>query len=139
MTPKYPTWIPWLAVLGAALACSTPPRGHQSSYRGSEHGEIVASEKNRALAQRLAILNPLHKRQDGYLQVQFELENRESRALDFAWAIDWFDQAGFHIDAGRQWKPLSLGGYGSTTLTAVAPHPDATSWKLQITSRDEVQ
>jgi uncharacterized protein YcfL len=135
----HPTRIPWLLVLAAALACSTPPRGSQNEIRGSEHGQIVTSEKNRALAQRLAIVNPLHRRRDGYLEVQFELQNKESRAIDFAWAIDWFDQAGFHIDAGRQWKPVSIGGFGSTTLTAVAPHPDATSWKLQITSRDEVQ
>lgn len=127
-------------VIGAAFsACSTPPRGHQSEYRGSEYGEIVASETNRALARQLAIVNPLHKREGGYLQVQFDLENRESRKVDIAWAIDWFDKAGFHIDAGRNWKPVSIGGYGSTTLTAVAPDPDATSWKLQITSRDEIQ
>ena len=126
--------------MGVALAgCSSPPRGHQSEYRGSEFGEIVANETNRALARQLAIVDPLHKREGGYLQVQFELENRESKKLDIAWAIDWFDQAGFHIDAGRNWKPVSIGGYGSTTLSAVAPHQDATSWKLQITSRDEIQ
>jgi len=129
-----------LAGLALASGCASHHRGNQSTFEGSRDGLIVTSETNKALARRLAIVNPIHRDQNGYMQIQFELENRESRQVDFAWAIDWFDQSGFHIDSNqRHWQPTSIGGYGSTTLTAIAPHPDATSWKLQITSRDEIE
>jgi len=129
-----------LAGLALTAGCASHHRGHQSTWEGGQDGKIVVSETNKALAQRLKIVNPISKDQNGYMLIQFELQNRESRQVDFAWAVDWFDQAGFHIDSNqRHWQPTSIGGFGSTTLTAVAPHPDATSWKLQITSRDEVE
>ena len=131
---------------GAALAaavtagCSSTPRGDSNTYTGNSAGEIVATETNSGLARQLAIVNPIHKDQKGFMMIQFDLENRSSRQIDIAWAIDWFDQAGFHIDANqRHFKPVSIGGNGSTTLTAVAPHSDATSWKLLVTERDEVK
>ena len=127
-------------VLALTAGCASSFHGSQNTYTGDETGEILATEANRGLARQLQIVNPRHKDQGGYMLIQFDLENRGSRQLDFAWAVDWFDGAGFHIDANqRVWKPVSIGGYGSTTLQAVAPHPEASSWKLQVTSRDEVK
>lgn len=121
-------------------ACTSVPRGSQNSYEGREGGKMTATEGNQTLARSLAIKDPLHKRVDGRLVVQFQLENRRSTETDFAWAVDWFDQQGFAVQgAVRHWQPVALGGYGSTILTVTAPTPDAVSWKLQVTSRNEVQ
>ena len=134
----------WLAAVPLVLlltgACTSVPRGSQNSYEGREGGPMTATEGNEVLARSLAIKDPLHKRVDGRLVVQFTLENRRSSDTQFAWAIDWFDQQGFAVQgAVRHWQPVALGGYGSTILTVTAPTPDAVSWKLQVTSRNEVQ
>jgi uncharacterized protein YcfL len=127
-------------LLFALGACTSTPRGSQNSYEGREGGQMNAVEGNQILARNLAIKNPIHKREGGRMVVQFDLENRRSTATDFAWAVDWFDRDGFAVrGATRHWEPVSLGGYGSTTLTVVAPTPDASSWKLQVTSRNEVK
>jgi uncharacterized protein YcfL len=129
-----------LLLAGLLAACASGRGGDQNTYRGDETGEIVATESNRTLRKKLAIVSPRHKDQGGYMLIQFDLENRSNDQLDFAWAIDWFDGSGFHLDDNqRGWKPVTLGGYGSTTLQAVAPRPEATSWKLQVTARDEVK
>jgi len=133
--------IPLAALLLASLgACTSTPRGSQNRYEGREGGQMTAVEGNQTLARNLAIKNPIHKREDGRMIVQFDLENRHSTPLDFAWAVDWFDRDGFAVrGATRHWEPIALGGYGSTTLTVVAPSPEASSWKLQVTSRNEIK
>ena len=89
----------WLAAVPLVLlltgACTSVPRGSQNSYEGREGGTMTATEGNEVLARSLAIKDPLHKRVDGRLVVQFTLENRRSSDTQFAWAIDWFDQQGF--------------------------------------------
>jgi uncharacterized protein YcfL len=125
-----------LLLLGA---CESTPRGSQNSYEGSEGRPMTAQEGNVTLARSLTIKDPVHKRQDGRLMVQFRLESQRSTRVDFAWTIDWFDQAGFAVQgANRHWEPVSLGGYGTTVLTSVAPTAAAVSWKLEVTSRNEV-
>ncbi len=130
------------AALAAALSvgCATSYRGNANTLTGNDAGEIVVTETNRGLARTLAIINPRHKDQNGYMMIEFDLENRSSRQVDFAWAIDWFDRDGFHINSNqRHFQPLTISGSGSRVLTAVAPHHEAASWKLQVTSRDEVK
>jgi uncharacterized protein YcfL len=133
---------PWIALAAAVLAsaCTSAPKGEANRYEGTEGGTINAVEENRALARELAIKNALSKRENDRLVVQFDLENRRSSRLEFAWAVDWFDAHGFQIaDATRRWEPISISGYAVQTLKVVAPRPEATSWRLQVTSRDEVK
>jgi len=133
---------PWIALAAAVLAsaCTSAPKGEANRYEGTEGGSINAVEDNRALADDLAIKNAISKRQDGRLMVQFDLENRTSSRLEFAWTVDWYDAHGFQIDdATRRWEPVSLGGSAAKTLKIVAPRPEATQWRLQVTSRDEVK
>ena len=128
-------------ILGLA-ACNTPPRGTESSYEGSDGSlEVKATEGNRELAGALSILNPRSKRlEDDRMVVEFDVKNERSRHLEFAWSVDWFDASGFHVaDVSRRWEPVALAGNGQTTLTIIAPNPVASSWKLMVTSRNEVQ
>ncbi len=133
----------WLtAGLAAALlcACTATPKGSANRYEGHEGGQVSAIEGNDKLAGKLAIKNPIRKREDGRMIVQFDLENTRSTRLEFAWSIDWFDASGFLIDgSSRHWEPISMGGYAVKTLTAVALRPEAASWRLQVTSRNEVK
>lgn len=121
-------------------ACESTPRGSQNSYEGSEGRAMTVEEGNGILARSLSIKDPVHKREGGRLMVQFQLENQRSTRTDFAWTINWFDQAGFAVPGlQRHWEPVSLGGYSTTLLTSIAPTSAAVSWKLEVTSRNEVR
>jgi uncharacterized protein YcfL len=128
-----------VAMLAASVACSSP-KGSQNHYAGSEGGlEMQRIEGNQVLANNLSILNPRSKREEGLLVVQFELKNNRSSQQRLAYAVDWFDDSGFKIpDTTRRWEPIAIGGYGSHVLTIKSPTPNATAWKLQVTSPDEV-
>lgn len=131
-----------LATLALGLAaCTVTPRGSQNSYRaGGGRAELERIEGNKLLAANLQILNPIEKTVDGRKVAQFELKNTRSNATAFAWAVDWFDADGFRIEDGaRVFEPVKLGGYGSTYVTITAPRAgDRLSWKLTVTSPDEV-
>ena len=126
----------------ALTACTTTPRGSQNAYSGAAGTHSMESiEGNKQLASTLRILDPRSRRNaDGRMALQFELKNTTPNALQFAWAVDWFDAGGFRIDdVTRHWEPVNLGGHGSTILKLTSPTPAAESWKLHVTSRDEVK
>ncbi len=130
-----------LLVLGAA-ACRSTPRGNENQYSGSEGShEIQRVEGNRDLAARLAILSPRSRRlEDGRLQVEFDLKNTRSSQTEFAWTVDWFDRDGFEVEtAHRSFEPMALGGGAVRTIKITSPTPESVSWRLSITSRNEVQ
>lgn len=129
-----------LAATLVAGGCETPPGGPQNIYdvtEGTQTGELIG---NTTLQSSLQIENLRSKRlEDGRLMVQFELHNRTSSHLRFAWAIDWFDAAGFKVgDTTRHWDPVNLGGNGFTVIQKTGPTPAANSFKLQVTTPDEV-
>jgi uncharacterized protein YcfL len=130
-----------LVLLGSA-ACRSAPRGNENQYSGREGSlEVQRSEGNRDLASRLAILNPRSRRlADGRLQVEFDLQNTRSNQTEFAWTVDWFDRDGFEVQtAHRAFEPMALGGGAVRTIQITSPTPESVSWRLSITSRNEVQ
>ena len=133
----------WLGLVAAAVlvtSCTSAPEGSANFIEGSEGGRLTAVENNRQLARQLAYENIVSKRENDRLVVQFDLVNKRSSRLEFAWTIDWYDANEFHIDdATRRWEPISLGGHASQTLKVTAHRPEATSFKLQFTSRNEVK
>jgi uncharacterized protein YcfL len=139
-TRKTPGWL--IAGLTGALlcaGCTSTPKGKTNRYEGRAGGQLEAIEGNRELARKLAIKNPIHKREDERMIVQFDLVNKLRTRLDFAWTVDWLDSTGFSIGSPRHWEPISMGGYAVKTLSAVAPRPEATQWRFQVTSRNEVK
>lgn len=141
---RYTRVAPFLACVLLLLgsACRSAPRGSENQYSGSEGSlELRSSEGNRDLAARLAILNPRSRRlADGRLQVEFDLKNTRSNQTEFAWTVDWFDRDGFEVQtAQRAFEPMALGGGAMRTLQITSPTPNAVSWRLSITSRNEVQ
>lgn len=125
----------------ALVACSAARSGSQNVYTsGAEKTELEAVEGNSTLAHYLKLQNQ-RKRvlPDGRAQYQVELHNTLDQHLSFAWAVDWFDDQFFKIpDATRHWEPETLGGGGFKVLQLTAPTPQATSYRLQIQSPDEV-
>ena len=136
--------LPALVAIALLLpaACRSTPKGNQNTYTGTEGSmEIGRIEGNQMLASRLKIVDPKSRRlADGRLQVAFDLHNASSNQTEFAWTVDWFDASGFQVPvASRYYEPVALGGGAWKTLTITAPTPEAVSWRLGITSRNEVQ
>lgn len=129
-------------LLIAGAACRASHHGNQNTYSGTEGSlEVESSLVNSDLASRLKIVNPRTRRlADGRLQVQFDLQNTRSSQTEFAWTVDWFDDSGFLVETGRRsFEPMNLGGGAVRTLKITAPTPASASWRLSITSRNEVE
>jgi len=124
-----------------ASSCSLPPRGSYNSVQGSENGaEVTRNSPNRNLQESIELRNIVQARKEGMLVVQVDLVNKLDRAISFQWGVEWFDRSGLVIDYGpAHYRPERFSGRQSKTVKLVAPSPEATSWKIQIGSRDEVQ
>lgn len=146
MKPMHlPSAVTTLALFAAcafgASACESPPGGPQNVYTVDAQNQIQVSEGNDQLAAKLEMKDVRSKRlPDGRLMFQFELHNKSGSHTRFAWAVDWFDTAGFKVaDAARHWEPVNLGGNGFQTIQITGPTPAANMFRLQVTSPDEVK
>jgi uncharacterized protein YcfL len=133
------------AILALALAltpgCMTTPTGSVNRYSGGEGARAMQSEEhNQLLGAALRIEKLVQTRVNDVLVVQFDLVNTRQSQLGFQWSVDWYDKAGLKIDyAPQNWTPERLAGNAAKTIKIVAPAPQATSWQLQVGSRDEVR
>lgn len=126
--------------LTALAACTMPIEGQVNRYQGGEGQRTPTLEEgNKILAASLETTNFVHTRVNGLLLVQFDLVNKRTFPQAFQWTIEWFDRAGMKIDYGPQhWTPARLAGGAAQTVKAMAPVPEATNWRMQVGSRDEV-
>jgi len=69
------------------------------------------------------------------LFVQAEITNTDDDNQQLFYRFKWFDASGFAL-ADEAWKPLVLYAYQKQTLSAVAPSPQATDFKLVVQSPD---
>ena len=129
--------------LALAFGCRTAPHGVVNRYSGGEGRASIQSEESNAFfanAIKMPADRMIQTRVNGLLVVQLDLVNTRQAQMAFQWTVDWYDRAGLKIDYGPQhWAPERLPAGASKTIKIVAPTPDATSWQLQIGSRDEVQ
>ena len=142
--------MPWTrTALGAACAlallatqaCRSAPKGDTNVYEsGTNFDDATIIEGNPGLARDLTILEPRTRMVGERLDVQFDLLNERSSSLAFQWRIDWFDAAGFRIDdTTATWEPIKLGGGAKFTIQKIAPRPEARTWRLQVSSPNEVR
>lgn len=128
---------PLSLALFAACATSRPEANIYEFTEGSFEPHAVI--ENRSLAGRLEIKNAVAERRGGRLYVQFDLHNTGRNPLDFEYIIDWFDSAGFKVEALSNWTPMTLGGNTIDSVTATALVPSANRWRLQVRPRYETQ
>ena len=69
----------------------------------------------------------------GVLKAQIDVANDDLRTRSFNYRIDWIDQSGTVIDAQTSvWQPRSVASGGMVTISAVAPSPLATDFRMQV-------
>ena len=67
------------------------------------------------------------------LRVQATIENQSSGDLSFQYKFKWLDKDDFEVAVdGRPWQPITITGYESKNVQAVAPNPTATSFQILV-------
>lgn len=128
-----------LALCALSAACVSSG-GPQNTYLGREgEHELEVQRANKALADALKIVDVRSERREERLLVQFELRNDLPRQLEVEYMLEWFDAAGFAIALPQHWEPLVIGASGSKTISASAPTPATSSWKLAVRPRTAVR
>ena len=69
----------------------------------------------------------------GVLKAQIDVANDDLRTRSFNYRVDWLDQSGTVIDAQTSvWQSRSVASGGMITISAVAPSPSATDFRMQV-------
>ena len=69
---------------------------------------------------------------DGRTLLRMDLRNRSTGALDFVWAVDWYDRSGELVASpARAWTSMKLPAGATRSIETPVPSPDATSWRLR--------
>jgi uncharacterized protein YcfL len=124
----------------ALFAACVSSGGPQNTYIGREgEYELEVQRANKALADALKIVDVRSERREERLLVQFELRNDLPRQLEVEYMLEWFDSTGFVIAQPQHWEPLVIGASGSKTISASAPTPATSSWKLAVRPRTAVR
>ncbi|MFJ4144476.1 YcfL family protein [Pseudomonas sp. NPDC089734] len=118
-----------IKILGAlALAllagCATPP----PPAPGSAASKVVAMgdiDHFEVGAMRVA-------RENGFLTVKAQLSNTSSRNKTLYYRFAWLGNDGFPVADEESWKSLMVYGSQSTTVSAIAPVPQATDFRIEI-------
>jgi uncharacterized protein YcfL len=70
------------------------------------------------------------------LTVQAEINNTDSDNQQLYYRFKWFDASGFAIGGEEAWKPVLVYAYQKQTISAVAPSPQVTDFRMVVQSPD---
>lgn len=129
-----------LGFLCAGLGSCLMPRGTAQNTYTSTHQDARLEEQvgDPGLARDLAMESLRTRREDGRLQVTFDLRNKRASDLKFEWSIQWLDDQGFPVDGSHAWTTAYLRGKGTTTVSRTATSPKASGFRLNVSRPDTV-
>ncbi|MEE4672259.1 YcfL family protein [Pseudomonas alliivorans] len=110
--------------LAVLAGCATPP----PPAPGSAASKVVAMGDIKHIevgAMRVA-------RENGFLTVKAQLTNTSSRNRMMYYRFAWLGNDGFPVADEESWKSMTLYGSQSTVLSAIAPVPRATDFRIEI-------
>ncbi|ASP47323.1 YcfL family protein [Cognaticolwellia beringensis] len=124
------------AIVTAGCANKKPPvtsgTGTSAMTQGddfSKHLEV----HNKALAKRLFISDVKSRKSNDLLEINLTLTSRYDKSQKLQYHFNWFDEAGFVIEAGKTpWVPLELHGKQSTTLRGLAPNINVSTFSVYV-------
>jgi uncharacterized protein YcfL len=115
-----------LSLLCACASQTPPPRP----------GSIYSKVEQLSEMSYLQVTDLRAVKRNHLLTVQAEINNTDSDNQQLYYRFKWFDAAGFAIGGEEAWKPVLVYAYQKQTLSAVAPSPQATDFKLVVQSPD---
>ncbi|MBA6391949.1 YcfL family protein [Colwellia sp. BRX10-3] len=124
------------AIVIAGCANKKPPvtagTGTSAMTQGddfSKHLEV----HNTDLAKRLFISDVKSRKSNDLLEINLTLTSRYEKSQKLQYHFNWFDEAGFVIEAGKTpWVPLELHGKQSTTLRGLAPNINVSTFSVYV-------
>lgn len=121
--------IPLAIALLLVSACAThkpPPRP----------GSINAKVEQLSEMSYLQVTDLRAVKHNHLMTVQAEINNTDSDNQQLYYRFKWLDAAGFAVGSEEAWKPLLVYAYQKQTISAVAPSPQATDFRLVVQSPD---
>ncbi len=103
------------------LATLAPVQAQTISSRVESLGE----------ARYVKVTGLMAKERNGFLVLQFELNNGDSSAQKIYWRVKWLDDDGFQVWDDEAWKPMTIHGNARQNVVATAPTPKATDFRIQ--------
>ena len=95
----------------------------------SKHLEV----HNTDLSKRLFISDVKSRKSNDLLEINLTLTSRYEKSQKLQYHFNWFDEAGFVIEAGKTpWAPLELHGKQSTTLRGLAPNINVSTFSVYV-------
>lgn len=104
-----------------ALATLAPVQAQTIASRVESLGE----------ARYVKVTGLMAKERNGFLVLQFELNNTDSSAQKIYWRVKWLDDDGFQVWDDEAWKPMTIHGNARQNVVATAPTPKATDFRIQ--------
>ncbi|MEE7627759.1 YcfL family protein [Methylobacter sp. Wu8] len=115
-----------LSLLSGCASHKPPPRP----------GSIHAKVEQLSEMSYLQITDLRAVKRNHLLTVQAEINNTDSDNQQLYYRFKWLDANGFTVGSEEAWKPVLVYAYQKQTLTAVAPSPQATDFRLVVQSPD---
>jgi uncharacterized protein YcfL len=111
-----------LLLLSACASHQPPPAPGSINSKVDQLGEMVF----------LQIIDIRTVQHNHLLNVQATVVNTDSYNRQLYYRFKWQDANGFEVGQEETWKPVLLYGYQKQVLTAVAPSPQATDFRLVV-------
>ncbi|MCS3467844.1 uncharacterized protein YcfL [Pseudomonas sp. JUb42] len=115
-----------LGALALALlaGCATPPPPAPGSA-ASKVVSLGSMDNIEVGAMRVA-------RENGFMTVKVELHNTSFRNKSMFYRFAWLGNDGFPVGDEDSWKSVTLYGSQTSFLSAIAPLPKATDFRLEV-------
>lgn len=99
---------------------------------GQEYAKLLIVD-NKQLAAKLYISDIKSRKNNDLLALNLSLTSRYKKSLQLQYQFQWFDQAGFVIEAGKSpWQPLELHGMQTITVAGLAPSIQVATFSLYV-------
>ena len=106
--------------------------GSSQIIPGQEYAEHLQVD-NKQLAAKLHISDIKSRKNNDLLAINLSLTSRYKKSQQLQYQFQWFDQAGFIIEAGKSpWHPLELHGMQTITVAALAPSTQVATFSLYV-------
>lgn len=124
------------AIVSAGCANKKPPvtagTGTSAMTQGDDFSKYLEVH-NKKLTKRLFISDVKSRKSNDLLEINLTLTSRYEKSQKLQYHFNWFDEAGFVIEAGKTpWVPLELHGQQTTTLRGLAPNINVSTFSVYV-------
>lgn len=124
---------------GAVTGCRYGSSGIQANAAAVQtpEGGVSASKyvliNNTKLASGIQVVDIRQAFANDILQAQVSVVSKSSRTQTFQYKFQWYNAQGIEVEAERYpWTPVTLYGFDSKSLSAVAPNPTVREFRINI-------